>query len=106
MGVASMQTQGLRGVAMTNRAFDEQMAVLEALKGRELDAAEVALVKRNLANRNNFLVAKAARLAAENQLMQLVPDLLAAFDRFFVNPEKSDPQCWAKNALSHALSPL
>jgi HEAT repeat protein len=30
--------------------------------------------------------------------------LLIAFDRFFENPAKTDPQCWAKNALSRALA--
>jgi HEAT repeat protein len=91
---------------MTHRAFDEQMAALDALKGRELDTEAIAMVKKALSNRSNFLVAKAARLAEDNQLKQLEPDLIAAFDRFFSNPEKSDPQCWAKNALSRALSKL
>jgi HEAT repeat protein len=34
----------------------------------------------------------------------MTPDLLQAFNRFFENPEKSDPQCWAKNAISRALA--
>ena len=34
------------------------------------------------------------------------PDVLAAFDRFFVDAAKSDPQCWAKNALAKALVKL
>jgi hypothetical protein len=37
-------------------------------------------------------------------LPQLTPELLIAFDRFFENPAKTDPQCWAKNALSRALT--
>jgi HEAT repeat protein len=91
---------------VTHRGFDEQMAVLEALKGCTLDAASIAAVKKALGSRSNFLVAKAARLAEDNQLKDLVPDLLAAFERFFTHPEKSDPQCWAKNAVSRALSRL
>ena len=91
---------------MAQRGFDEQMAVLDALKGRDLDADAITLVKKSLANRNNFIVAKAARLAEDNNLADLVPDLLSAYDRFFTNAEKSDPQCWAKNALSRALSHL
>ena len=82
------------------------MAALEALRGRELDADAVALVKKSLANRSNFLVAKAARLAEDASLADLVPDLVAAYDRFFINAEKTDPQCWAKNALSRALAKL
>jgi HEAT repeat protein len=96
----------LFGTTMANRGFDEQMAALDALKGRELDSASIAVIKKSLASRNNFIVAKAARLAEEDSLTDLVPDLLAAFDRFFTNPEKTDPQCWAKNALSRALARL
>jgi hypothetical protein len=88
---------------MAHRGFDEQMAALEELRGRELDADAVALVKKSLANRSNFLVAKAARLVEEAGLADLMPDLMAAYDRFFTNAEKTDPQCWAKNALSRAL---
>jgi HEAT repeats len=91
---------------MAHRGFDEQMAALEALRGGEFDADAVALVKKSLANRSNFLVAKAARLAEDAALTDLVPDLVAAFDRFFMNAEKTDPQCWAKNALSRALAKL
>jgi HEAT repeat protein len=79
------------------------MAALDALKGRELDADDIALIKKSLAHRNNFIVGKAARFAEDAGLSDLVPDLLAAYDRFFTNPEKTDPQCWAKNALSRAL---
>ncbi len=91
---------------MAHRGFDEQMAALDALKGGDLDADAVALIKKSLGNRSSFLVAKAARLAEDNALVDLLPDLLAAFDRFFTNPEKADPQCWAKNALSRALAKL
>jgi HEAT repeat protein len=91
---------------MAHRAFDEQMAALDALKGHALDADGALLVKKMLANRSNLLVAKAARLAEDNELAELLPELAAAFERFFTNPEKSDPQCWAKNALSHALMRL
>ena len=91
---------------MAHRGFDEQMAALEALRGRELDLDAVALVKKSLANRSNFLVAKAARLAEDAGLADLVPELVAAYDRFFINAEKTDQQCWAKNALSRALAKL
>ena len=91
---------------MAHRGFDEQMAALDALKSHPLDEAAVELIRRSLAGKSNFLAAKAARLAEENQLADLVPAMIAAFERFFVNAEKSDPQCWAKNALSRALAKL
>ena len=91
---------------MAHRGFDEQMAELDALKGSELDADAIAVIRKSLAHRSNFLVAKAARLAEDAGLTGLLPDLLTAYDRFFINAEKTDPQCWAKNALSRALAKL
>jgi hypothetical protein len=88
------------------KGFDEQMAALDALKGIELDAAGIGLIKKMLSNRSNYLVGKAARLAEDNELRELIPELLAAYARFFEDAVKSDPQCWAKNALSKTLPKL
>lgn len=91
---------------MAHRGFDQQMEALEALKGQPLDAAGEALLRKALAGKSNFLAAKAARLAEEAGLTSLLPELTAAFAGFFEHAEKSDPQCWAKNAISHALARL
>jgi len=85
------------------RKFDEQIGALDALR-QLADEDKLEPLRKALGNRNNFLVAKAADLAREFRLPQLTPDILSAFDRFFENPEKTDPQCWAKNALSRALA--
>jgi hypothetical protein len=63
-----------------------------------------SLVRKALAGKNNFLAAKAAKVAAERHWRDVVPDLEKAFDRFFT--QSSDPQCWAKNAISKALAEL
>jgi len=57
--------------SMERRLFDEQMAALDALKGRPLDVPARVLIKKMLGNRSNLLVAKAARLAEENALADL-----------------------------------
>ncbi|GGG92749.1 hypothetical protein [Silvibacterium dinghuense] len=59
-----------------------------------------------LRHRNNFVVARAAKLVELAPAPALIPDLLIAYDRFFADPVKTDPQCWAKNALVHALAAL
>jgi hypothetical protein len=87
------------------RSFEEQLAVLEELRQGPEEARAEAL-RRALEHRNNFIVAKAADLVRELRLADLEPDLLAAFGRFFDDPVKTDPQCWAKNALSRALAAL
>lgn len=91
---------------MAHSKFDEQMEALDGLKGRGLDEPSILLIKKSLAGKSNFIVSKAARLAEDNNLTALLPDLITAFARFFENAEKSDPQCWAKNALSRALPKL
>jgi hypothetical protein len=56
-----------------------------------------------LKHANNYLVAKAAEIVRRLELHALQPELVEAFDRFMVDGETRDPQCWAKNALSRTL---
>lgn len=87
----------------SKRTFEEQIAKLDEL--RQLSAEDrVEPLRLALTKRNNFVVAKAADLVREGGMRQLTPDLLEAFDRFFENPGKTDPQCWAKNALARTLA--
>ena len=87
------------------RALEQQIAALDMLRTAPEDELLLRL-RKTLAKPNNFLVAKASDLAREFQLASLIPDLLTAFDRFLENPEKTDPQCWAKNAISRALAAM
>jgi HEAT repeat protein len=85
------------------RKFEEQLAALDALRQQE-PASRAEPLRKALQHRNNFVVAKAADLVREFRLAQLTPELLTAFDRFFSDPVKTDPQCWAKNSISRALA--
>jgi len=85
------------------RKFEEQLAALDALRQLPTEAC-VQPLRKALTQRNNFVVAKAADLVRQFQLNQLIPDILITFDRFFDDPVKSDPQCWAKNAVSRTLA--
>ncbi len=85
------------------KAFEQRVAALDALReSSEHDRLDA--LRRALGDRNNFLVAKAADLVREWDLKQLTPELLTAFERFFEKADKTDPQCWAKNAISRALA--
>ena len=86
-----------------SRGFDAELEALEAQRHVSPTEAEPAIVKA-LGHRNNYLVAKAAALAQHHDLKQLTPQLAAAFPRFLENAEKTDPQCWAKNAIAKALA--
>jgi HEAT repeat protein len=97
--------------SVSSHGFDKDLADLEALAecmkaGKPLDESGTKYLRKTLAHRNNFLVSKAAKLAAEAELTALLPDILAAYDRFFLDPAKTDPKCWAKEALAKALVKL
>jgi HEAT repeat protein len=85
------------------RSFEEQIAALDSLRQQAPEACAEPL-RKALEHRNNFVVAKAADLVRVFQFQRLIPELRIAFDRFFENPVKTDPQCWAKNALSRTLA--
>jgi hypothetical protein len=90
------------------RSFEEQIAALDGLR-QSPPAACIEPLRKALAHRNNFVVGKTADLVRElyvpePRMAELTPELLTAFDRFFENPVKTDPQCWAKNALSRVLA--
>jgi hypothetical protein len=86
---------------MATRSFDAELAHLESLRDQPREATEEPL-RKALGNRNSFLVAKAARLSADHEHRSLIPDLAAAFPRFA--DTKSDPQCWAREAIAKALA--
>jgi hypothetical protein len=93
--------------------IEAQAVALESLRQAPPDIAEATL-RKTLQHRNNYLVAKAARLTADLNLASLTDDLAAAFHRFLSepaskskkDPNKTDPQCWAKTALAKSLATL
>jgi hypothetical protein len=106
---AAKETPTARG--SSSHGFDKELAELEALSealkaGSGANTDQVGQLRKALAHRNNFIVAKAAKLVADAELVILLPEVLAAFDRFFIDAAKTDPQCWAKNALSRAMVKL
>ena len=81
------------------------LRVIAALRSGAPEAAAEPL-RKALKDRSNYLVSKAAALAGDLRLKELIPDLLAAFDRFMIDAAKTDQQCWAKNAIVKALKDL
>ena len=90
---------------MANRRIEEQLEALGRLRGVPPAEAGPAL-RKALADRVNLVAAKAANIAADLPVPELIPDLLRAFDRLFEDPVKRDPQCWGKNAIARALKEL
>jgi HEAT repeat protein len=88
---------------MRKQAFDKRIEALEALRQTADADARREHLRTTLSDRNNYLVSRAAALVAEFRVEELMPALVAAFERFFIDPVKSDPQCLAKSALAKAL---
>jgi hypothetical protein len=100
---------GVRRKAMAKASIEDQLAILRQLRASagSDEPAEIAdKLRPFLRQANNLLVGRAADLARELDARVLLPDLVSAFERFLDAPAKSDPQCWAKNALSKALHHL
>jgi HEAT repeat protein len=91
---------------MGKQAFDRKLEALESLRSAPESSSTAGQLRHALKDRNNYFVSRAAAIAAERQQRPLIPDLLNAFARFLDNPVKSDPQCWAKNAIAKALKDL
>ena len=85
-------------------AVEEKIAAIEALRSQPTQAVDP--LRKALRERNNLVCSKAAAVSGDLLLRDLIPDLLAALERFYKDPAKSDPKCWAKNAIVKALKDL
>lgn len=81
----------------------ERLANLRTESDLSLVAAEL---RKLLRDRSNLVVAKAAKIAGELRLADVVPELVAAFDRLMTNPVKLDKRCAATFELAAALHAL
>lgn len=90
---------------MAKRDIEGEIAQVSRLREAAPAVAEPAL-RKALKDRINLIVARAARVAGEMQLRELVPELLAAYERHFENPVERDRLCAAKIAIARALAQM
>jgi HEAT repeat protein len=83
-----------------------KLAALRSLRGGCAATKLVEELRSALADASNLVVAEAAEIAGANHLAELTPDLVAAYDRCFDKPLKSDRLCRAKLAIAEALNEL
>src|SRR5512147_154480 len=86
-----------------SRQIEDALAALNCLRDDPTSAAALTQLRKGLAGKSSHVAAKAAQIAGESEIGALVPDLVAAFERFMLNPVKSDPNCSAKAAIADAL---
>jgi HEAT repeat protein len=87
-------------------SLEAKLETIESLRSLPPSAEIQQTIKNYLVAKNNFLVAKAARVASEHGYTGLIPELLAAFERFLQNALKTDKSCLAKTAIIKALHTL
>jgi HEAT repeat protein len=87
-------------------SVDDKLAALRLLRGQRPAAETTAELRRALGDRSNLVVAAAAAIAGEQRLVDLSPEVAAAFERFMVDPQKGDKLCRAKIAIVQTLERL
>src|ERR1043165_2301602 len=91
---------------MPHGRIEQQIENIRGLAADGATPATVAALRTALAARVGLVIGKAANVAGELRIRELIPDLLAAFGRLFENPLERDPQCWGKNGIAKALTEL
>jgi HEAT repeat protein len=91
---------------MPVRNIERELEALVELRGSEAGEARSRSLRKALGDKVNVIVAKAAALTAEMQVRALIPDLCGAFERLLIDPLKTDPKCWGKEAIAKALKDL
>jgi HEAT repeat protein len=91
---------------LPTRKLEDRIKQLRQLRSNTSAVDADIILRKAFADRSNLVVAEAARTAGELHLSGLTADLLAAFDRLFQEPIKSDPKCWGKTAIVKALTQL
>jgi HEAT repeat protein len=86
-----------------SKALEAALEQLAQVRDDPTSPQSIALLRKVLGGRSSHAAARAAQLIGEHGIAALVPDLVAAFERFLVEPVKSDPGCGAKAAIAEAL---
>ncbi|HEX9186544.1 MAG TPA: hypothetical protein VGB87_05720 [Vicinamibacteria bacterium] len=88
------------------RPLEETLLALRRVRARPDEEDSRRELRRVLQEEGSHAVARAAALAGELGVESLVPDLAAAFPRFFDDLPRADPGCSAKTAIVEALRRL
>lgn len=89
-----------------SRKLEDALERLARARAEPTSPESLAELRRALADKSSHVAARAAQIAGEAEIGALVPEMVAAFDRFLLTPAKSDPGCNAKAAIVDALQRL
>jgi len=88
------------------RSADAKLARLRQLRTEPPSPQLAEELGRALRDSSNVVAAEAAEMAGEARLLDLVPILVEAFDRFLDDGERTDKLCRAKIAVVEALNKM
>lgn len=91
---------------MKHDPTQEALEALSALRSEADHEILLASLRSYLASRSNQIVARAARIARERGVGELVPDLVQGFHRFMKDPKRLDKGCAALSEVARALYEL
>ncbi len=86
-----------------SRRLEDRLVELNNLRNDPVSELALSELHNALLDKDNFIVTRAAEMAGEFYLETLEAELVRAFDRFMVNPTKTDPGCSAKTAIAETL---
>lgn len=93
----------MREVAKKPDRIQQELTALHGLRDAPRTPEALAQLRRALDDKSNFVVAAAAEVIANAELVELLPLLPKAFARFLIDPSKTDKGCKAKLAIADAL---
>jgi HEAT repeat protein len=91
---------------VNRRSLEETLLALRRVRGSPGTEESRQELRRVVSSEGPHAVARAAAIVGELGIEALVPDLVAAFPRFFDGLPRTDPGCAAKTAIVEALRRL
>jgi HEAT repeat protein len=88
------------------RGTEAKLARIRELHDLPATSETTLELRRYLADTSSLIVAEAVGIIKDQAVLELVGDLVTAFDRLMIDPEESDKQCRAKIAIMDALNQL
>src|SRR5262245_37350174 len=85
------------------RGVDAKLTRLRGLRTETDSPSLLAELRQHLGDKSNLVVADAAEIVGARMLVDLGPELAAAFQRFMIEPVDTDKLCRAKIAIVDAL---
>jgi HEAT repeat protein len=84
-------------------SLEDTLSLLNEVQDNPASEEAIAALRHILNCKHSVAVARVAKLVHKSEIRQLIPELVASFDRFMENAATKDPNCLAKKAIAEAL---